>query len=49
MGKGSGSTGALVPLRPVSELLDHLTQVTGGPVDAALLQRHVVGGKERNA
>ena len=39
MGKGSASAGALTPLRPVSELLDHLTEVTGGPVDAAVLGR----------
>ncbi len=39
MGKGSASAGALTPLRPVSELLDHLQQVTGGPVDAAVLGR----------
>ena len=37
MGKGSASSGALTPLRPVSELIDHLQQVTGGPVDAAVL------------
>ena len=39
MGKGSASSGALTPLRPVSELLDHLQEVTGGPVDAAVLGR----------
>ena len=39
MGKGSASSGALTPLRPVSELIDHLQQVTGGPVDAAVLGR----------
>ncbi len=39
MGKGSASAGALTPLRPVSELLDHLTEVTGAPVDAAVLGR----------
>jgi ribonuclease III len=39
MGKGSASAGALTPLRPVSELLDHLQEVTGGPVDAAVLGR----------
>ena len=39
MGKGSASAGALTPLRPVAELLDHLVEVTGGPVDAALLRR----------
>ena len=39
MGKGSAAAGALTPLRPVSELLEHLTQVTGGPVDEALLRR----------
>ena len=39
MGKGSASAGALTPLRPVNELLDHLTEVTGGPVDAAVLGR----------
>ena len=39
MAKGSASAGALTPLRPVSELLDHLVEVTGGPVDAALLRR----------
>ena len=39
MGKGSASAGALAPLRPVSELLDHLQEVTGGPVDAAVLGR----------
>ena len=37
MGKGSASAGALTPLRPVSELLDHLREVTGVPVDAAVL------------
>jgi ribonuclease-3 len=36
---GKGSAGALAPLRPVTELLDHLVEVTGGPVDAALLER----------
>jgi len=39
MGKGSASSGALTPLRPVSELLEHLQEVTGGPVDAAVLGR----------
>ena len=39
MGKGSAASGALTPLRPVSELLDHLTEVTGGPIDAAVLGR----------
>jgi ribonuclease III len=39
MGKGSASAGALTPLRPVSELLDHLREVTGVPVDAAVLTR----------
>ena len=39
MGKGSASAGALTPLRPVTELLDHLREVTGAPVDAALLTR----------
>jgi ribonuclease III len=39
MGKGTAAAGARTPLRPVSELLEHLTEVTGGPVDEALLGR----------
>ena len=39
MAKGSAAAGALTPLRPVAELLDHLVEVTGGPVDEALLRR----------
>ena len=39
MGKGSASAGALTPLRPVAELLDHLREVTGIPVDPAVLTR----------
>ena len=39
MGKAASAPGALTPPRPVAELLDHLLEVTGGPVDEALLQR----------
>ena len=39
MAKGSAAAGALTPLRPVAELLSHLLEVTGGPVDEALLRR----------
>jgi ribonuclease-3 len=39
MGKGSASAGELAPLRPVAELLGHLEEVTGGPLDEALLRR----------
>ena len=39
MGKGSTSAKALTPLRPATELLDHLVEVTGGPVDGPLLER----------
>ncbi|PKW25893.1 ribonuclease III [Phycicoccus duodecadis] len=39
MGKGSASADDLVPLRPVSELADHLAGVTGVVVDEALLRR----------
>ena len=38
MGK-SASTGSLVPLRPVDELLAHLVEVTGASVDASVLRR----------
>lgn len=39
MAKGSSPAGGLTPLRPVAELLAHLEEVTGGPVDEALLTR----------
>ncbi len=39
MGKGSAAAGELAPLRPVAELADHLTAVTGVTVDEALLRR----------
>jgi ribonuclease-3 len=39
MGKAASAPGALTPPRPVAELLDHLIEVTSGPVDEALLQR----------
>ncbi|QKE84232.1 ribonuclease III [Arthrobacter sp. NEB 688] len=39
MGKGSASADALAPLRPVAELVGHLSEVTGGPVDEALVRR----------
>lgn len=39
MGKGSATAGGLAPLRPVSELAGYLTEVTGVPVDEALLRR----------
>ena len=39
MGRAASAPGALTPPRPVTELLDHLVQVTSSPVDEALLQR----------
>ena len=39
MGKGSPAVGAPTPLRPVSELLDHLEEVTGCAVDESVLRR----------
>jgi len=39
MGKGSAAIDALTPLRPVTELLEHLEEVTGGPVDESVLRR----------
>ena len=39
MGRGSNSPLALTPRRPVAELHDHLTEVTGGLIDEALLGR----------
>ncbi|GGL41053.1 ribonuclease III [Phycicoccus endophyticus] len=39
MGKGSAAADDLRPLRPVTELAEHLAQVTGDRVDEALLRR----------
>ncbi|WP_404383879.1 ribonuclease III [Knoellia locipacati] len=39
MGRGSQRPAALTPLRPVDELHRHLTEVTGGDIDEALLGR----------
>ena len=39
MGRGSHSPEALTPRRPVAELHQHLTEVTGGLIDEALLAR----------
>ena len=39
MGKGSATADELAPLRPVTELHRHLTEVTGAQLDEALLQR----------
>jgi ribonuclease III len=39
MGKGSPAVDALTPLRPVTELLDHLEEVTGSSVDVSVLRR----------
>jgi len=52
MGKGSASSGALAPLRPVSELLDHLQEVTGSPghdVDGTVGDRVVGARTDRSA
>ena len=37
MGKGPAAAGSLTPLRPVTELVDHLSEVTGVAVDRALV------------
>lgn len=39
MGRGSQGPAALTPRRPVAELHQHLTEVTGGDIDEALLGR----------
>lgn len=39
MGRGSSGPAALTPKRPVEELHQHLTEVTGGEIDEALLGR----------
>lgn len=39
MGRGSNGPEALTPRRPVAELHQHLTEVTGGLIDEALLGR----------
>ena len=39
MGRGTQRPAALTPLRPVDELHQHLTEVTGGHIDEALLGR----------